>query len=130
MDKGDIVGSSRWIKGLIVGVFVFSSLTYYKLFFTPKNSLELFQEIKFVADDFDDVRKLMLEGFEQNFKEEDYEYISRPGNSPKSISQFTLFEYDEKSFVIMTTPGTEILKVLAVEELPNNIRGFFLHLVD
>lgn len=98
---------------------------YYQIFITPKNSLELYQAISF-ADDFDEVQKeLMLKGYQGNFKEEDFNYINSIGTSAQRISQFTLFEYDDRTFVIVTSPGTHRLKVLSVEELPKEIRDYF-----
>ncbi|WP_404450159.1 hypothetical protein LG307_10185 [Sutcliffiella horikoshii] len=73
----------------------------------------------------------MLEGYEANFKEEDFEFINGTDTRANSISQFTLFKNDEKSYLIMTSPGTQgiqKLKVLAVEELPTEIRDYFLEL--
>ena len=70
----------------------------------------------------------MLEGYEDNFKEEEFEFIKRLDTSPNRISQFTLFEYDERTFVIMTSPGTKKLEVLAVDELSDDIRNYFLQL--
>lgn len=115
---------------ILVFIIVFVSIgasTYYILFLTPKNSLELYQAISF-ANDFEKAQRHMLEGYEANFKKEDFEFISRLDTSPNSISQFTLFEYNQKSYVIMTTPGTTKLKILAVEELPENIRDYFLEI--
>lgn len=43
--------------------------------FNPKNSLELYQSVRF-SDDFEDVQRLMLEGFESNFKQGDYDFIA------------------------------------------------------
>ena len=100
---------------------------YYKFFYTPKNSLELYQAISF-ADDFEDVKKLMLDGYEDNFKEDDFEFINSLNTSPNRVGQFTFFEYDERTFVIMTSPGTKKLEVLAVDELPKDIRNYFLQL--
>ena len=100
---------------------------YYKFFYTPKNSLELYQAISF-ADDFEDVKKLMLDGYEDNFKEGDFEFINSLNTSPNRVGQFTFFEYDERTFVIMTSPGTKKLEVLAVDELPKDIRNYFLQL--
>lgn len=106
---------------------MFAVATYYILFFKPKNSLELYQVISF-AKDYNDVQNLMLEGYEDNFSKEDFEYINRIDTQANSISQFTLFEYDEKTYLVMTSPGTEKLKVLAVEELPEDVRKYFLEL--
>jgi hypothetical protein len=114
------------VSGIIVFVILVSINSYIYLF-KPKNSLELYQSISF-ANDFDEVKKLMLKGYEGNFKDEDFAFMNRLDKPANSIGQFTLFEYDEKTFVIMTSPGTERLKVLAVEELPIEIREYFLEL--
>lgn len=107
---------------------VFGSI-YYVYFYTPKNSLELYQAISF-ADNFEDVQKLILEDYEDNFKKEDFTYMNRLDTNANNVSQFALFEYDEKTFVIMTSPRTSKLKILAVEELPIGIRNYFIILVD
>jgi hypothetical protein len=117
---------TRIVSGIIVFVILVSINSYIYLF-KPKNSLELYQSISF-ANDFDEVKKLMLKGYEGNFKDEDFAFMNRLDKPANSIGQFTLFEYDEKTFVIMTSPGTERLKVLAVEELPIEIREYFLEL--
>lgn len=100
---------------------------YYVVFVTPKNSLELYQKIS-SADDYNDVQSLVLEGYEENFKKEDFKNMK--DMSANSVSQFTLFEYEEKSYLLMTTPGTERLKVLRVDELPEDIREYFLSLTQ
>lgn len=119
----------RLITGIVVFIILIS-VSYYFFLFKPKNSLDLYQSMSF-ADDFEEAQSLMLEGYEANFKEDDFEYINRTDTRAKSISQFALYEYDEKSYLIMTSPGTQgigKLKVLAVEELPTEIRNYFLEL--
>lgn len=113
----------NWIVFLVSVLILAGGLLYFVYFFTPKNSLELHQELHF-ADSFKEVQKLVLKGYEDNFTEEDFDYIQN--NSADRISQFTLIEYNEKSYVVMTSPGTKRLNILAVEELPNDIRNFFL----
>lgn len=117
---------NRIAFSLLVLVIV-GGATYYEVFYTPKNSLELYQAISF-ADDFEDVKKLMLDGYEDNFKEADFEFINSLDTSPNRVGQFTFFEYDERTFAIMTSPGTKKLEVLAVDELPKDIRNYFLQL--
>ena len=118
---------------LRIGIMVFVvliSVSYYFFLFKPKNSLDLYQSMSF-ADDFEEAQSLMLEGYQANFKKEDFEFMNRTDTHANSISQFTLFEYDEKSYLIMTSPGsqgTQKLKVLSVEELPTEIREYFLEL--
>lgn len=109
----------------ILSVLIVGMAIYYIFFFTPKNSLELYQTISF-ADDFDEAQNVMLKGYESYFKKEDFDFINDLGNSPNRISQFTLFEYNQKTYMVMTTPGTKRLKVLAVEELPEEIEQYFL----
>lgn len=113
------------IAFLIFVLVIVSGAMYYDVFYTPKNSLELYQAISF-ADNFEDVKKLMLDGYEDNFKEADFEFINDLDTSPNRVGQFTIFEYDDRTFVIMTSPGTKKLEVLAVDELPKDIRNYFL----
>lgn len=106
-------------------VIIAGGLLYYVNFYKPKNSIELYQEMHFV-DNFEEMRGLMLDGFEDNFTEEEFNYIR--ANPVNRIGQFTLIEYNDKSYVVMTSPGTKRLKILAVEELPVDIREFFSEL--
>ncbi len=135
LEGGNIVEISKKkilknrIAFLILVLVILGGAMYYAVFYTPKNSLELYQAISF-ADDFEDAKKLMLDGYEDNFKEEDFEFINSLDTSPNRVGQFTFFEYDEKTFFIMTTPGTKKLEVLAVDELPKDIRDYFLQLAQ
>ena len=118
---------------IIAAILVFSiliSFNYFIHLYKPTNSVDLYQSISF-ASDFEKAQKLMLKGYEDNFNEEDFEYMNRLETTAKSISQFTIFEYGDKSYIVMTTPGTnriQKLKVMAVEELPTEIREYFLEL--
>lgn len=104
---------------------IFGGLIYYFYFLTPKNSLEMYQELHF-ADDFDEAQKQILEGYENNFTQEEFNFVQE--NNPDTIKQVTLFVYNQQTYVIMTSPGTEKLKVLDVEEMPEEAREFFLEL--
>ena len=114
---------------LLFSLFIITvSLFYYKYFFTPKNTLELYQELAFDKS-FDDVqKKLMLKGYEKNITEEDLNAIQE--GSLYKPSQFTILEYYDKSFVIMTSPGSGRLKILSVTELPEDSRQFFSELAE
>lgn len=116
-----------WLLFLVAVLVILGIPTYYVTFLTPKNSLELYQAIAF-AEDFGEAKKLMQKEYEGNFREEDFEFISGTEDSPKRIGQLSLFEYDKKTFVIMTSPGTSKLEVLAVDELPKDVREYFLEL--
>ena len=74
---------------------------YYISFYRPKNSLELYQAISFAED----IEKEQVDGYEANFQREDDEYISRLEIALNRIGQFTLFEYDDKTYIVMSTPG-------------------------
>lgn len=118
------------MAGIIIFV-ILVSVSYYFYLFKPKNSIDLYQLISF-ANSFEEAQSLMLEGYENNFKKEDFEFINGKDRGANSISQFSLFEYDEKSYLIMTSPGTQgiqKLKVLTVEELPKEIRDYFLEIL-
>lgn len=125
------LSKTTWNERILFILLIFIILggsMYVKFFFTPKDSLELYQAISF-ANDFEEVQnKLMLEGYQDNFKEEDFKFINSIDTSANRVGQYTLFEYEDKTFVIVTSPGTERLKVLSVEELPNEIRDYFLAL--
>ena len=75
---------------IILALMVISLLLYQEYFLKPKNSLELYQSIAF-SDDFEEAQEFMLEEYESNMKEKDYDFISKLGNSPNQIAQFTQF---------------------------------------
>jgi hypothetical protein len=121
--------TKRYItREIVLFIFLlFLVFAAYKFLFTPKNSLELYQAIRF-SDNYEEVQKLMLEDYVGNFEQDDYEFIVKTENEPNRIPQFTLFEYDDKTIVVLTTPGTEKLKILAVDELPEEVRKYFIEL--
>jgi hypothetical protein len=116
--------SKDWVIFIIVTFMILGGVVYFTQVLKPKNSLDLYQSISF-ANDFDEAQELTLEGYEKYFKEEDFEYIHDKFNQADSIKQFTLFEYEEKTYMVMTTPGTERLKILSVEELPEEMKSYF-----
>lgn len=116
-----------WITFIALVLIIVGGSLYYVHFFTPKDSLELYQEFTY-ADDFEEVKKYVLDGYEDNISEEDFNYIQN--NSANWIGQFTIFDYEDKSYLVMTSPGTERLKILAVEELPEEMRMFFFGLSE
>ncbi len=93
-----------YIAFYLLMAIILGGMIYYIYFLTPKNSLELYQELHF-ADDFKEAQKQVLEGYENNFTQEEFDFIQE--NIPNTIKQVTLFEYDQQTYVIMTSPGTE-----------------------
>lgn len=114
-----------WVIYIMFVFLLAAGAIYYKVYFTPKNSLELYQEF-IKANNYEEIRKFSLTGFEEHLSEEDFQYIK--DNIPDLIGQFTLFEFKNKSYLVMTTTGTERLEIIAVEELPANVREYFIEL--
>lgn len=104
---------------IIIGLIIYQSF-----FNKPQDSVQLSEKITYV-EGIEQVIELMVASFEYHFKEEDITYIQRPENTAQQIRQVTLFEYEDRSFVITTTPGTKKLEVYAIEELPKEMRAFF-----
>ncbi|MCA0972186.1 hypothetical protein LCM20_16380 [Halobacillus litoralis] len=116
---------TEWALLFIIILMAAGGSTYYVMFYTPKSSLELYQKINFVDDS---PESFMLEGYEHNLDEGDLEYIRN--NRNKGIGQFTVFEYEEKSYVLATTLGAGRLHVMAVEELPEEMSTFLTDLYE
>lgn len=106
-------------------ITLFTYINYVEVHLTPKNSEELFQEIRF-SEQYADVENIMADGFESNFQQADYAYMSDSDNPVNSVMQFTLIDYFEKTYIVMTAPGIDKIEVLAVEELPKDIKDYFL----
>lgn len=51
-----------WIIFLVIVLIIVGGSLYYVYFFTPKNSLELYEELTFAAN-FEDVQKLLLDRY-------------------------------------------------------------------
>ena len=101
---------------IIVSIPIFERLLTY-----PSNSLELMQTLR----NSENPASLFME--EKKFDAEIVEYIQEEF-SPNMVQQFTILEFDEKSFLIQTTPGTTKLEIINIEELPEEMRNYFLSL--
>lgn len=84
----------------------------------PSNSLELMQKLR----NSDNLESLFINT--KNINYESIKYIQEEFD-PNLISQFTLLEFDKKTYLIQTTPGTEKMKIIAIQELPTEIRDYF-----
>ena len=91
----------NFIAILVVTILVVRG--YYIIGYKPKNSLELYQAIQF-SEDYSQAQKLILEGYEENFSKEVYEGIINASTSPNSVNQFTVFQYDNESYIIENIP--------------------------
>ncbi len=85
----------------------------------PSNSLELMQTLR----NSDNPESLFIDS--KNIDYESIKYIQEEFD-PNMISQFTLLEFDEKTYLIQTTPGTKKMEIIAIEELPTEIREYFI----
>lgn len=101
---------------IIVSIPIFERLLTY-----PSNSLELMQTLR----NSENPASLFME--EKKFDAEIVEYIQEEF-SPNMVQQFTIVEFDEKSFLIQTTPGTTKLEIINIEVLPEEMRNYFLSL--
>ena len=61
----------------------------------------------------------------KNIDYKSIKYIQEEFN-PNMITQITLLEFDEKTHLIQTTPGTKKMKIITIEELPIEIREYFI----
>lgn len=107
------------VVAIILALLVVASPIIYWFMTNPSNSLELMQTLR----NSDNPESLYLDS--KNIDYESIEYIQEEF-SPNMISQFTLLEFDEKTYLIQTTPGTEKMKIIAIEELPFEVREYFI----
>ncbi|MER2153935.1 MAG: hypothetical protein ABS917_07085 [Solibacillus sp.] len=104
----------------IIAVLIIVSIPIFEWLLTnPSNSLELMQTLR----NSENPESLFMD--ENNFDAEIVEYIQEEFN-PNMVKQFTILDFDEKSFLIQTTPGTTKLEIINIEELPEEIRDYFL----
>jgi len=104
----------------VIAVLILVSIPLFEWLLTnPSNSMELMQTLR----NTEKPESLFLD--EENFDAEIVEYIQEKF-SPNMVQQFTILEFDEKSFLIQTTPGTTKLEIINIEELPEEMRNYFL----
>ncbi len=114
------------LVGLSLGLLITN--IYHNVYLAPSTSVELFRSIQNTGD-YEEVKKLLAEDDTESFSGEDYEFISNLQNYPHIISQFTLLSYQDTAYLLRTTPGTEKLKIIQVEELPDNLQVYFQEMV-
>ncbi|MFL0582021.1 hypothetical protein ACH0B6_05565 [Solibacillus silvestris] len=107
------------VFAIIAVVFIVSIPMIEWLLTNPSNSLELMQTLR----NAENPESLFMD--ENNFDADSVEYIQEEFN-PNMVKQFTILEFDEKSFLIQTTPGTTKWEIINIEELPKEIREYFL----
>lgn len=91
---------------------------------SPSNSVELYRSI-YNTDDYSQLKQLMAGEGTEGFSQTDYEYIRTITNNPQQISQFTLLSYQDTAYLIRTTPGTEKMKIIRVNELSDDLQAYF-----
>src|SRR5690554_6535019 len=95
------IQQNKYLIAIFILLFMLISHIYYaEVYLTPKNSNELFQEIRY-SEQYSDVSKLMSDSFESNFKQEDYDYMTDINNSENLVMQITLIDYFDKTFALM-----------------------------
>ena len=103
---------------ILLALLVVASPIIYWFMTNPSNSLELMQTLR----NSNNPESLYLDPEAIDY--ENIKYI-REEFDPNRISQFTLLEFDEKTYLIQTTPGTKKMKIINIEELPVEIREYF-----
>lgn len=112
---------------ILILVLLISIPFIYKVVIQPKNALEMYQMVKF-AEDFNEVRGHVLEGYEGNVSEELYNEVKNTDLSPEKVRQFTVFEYENETYFIETSPGTMKLKVLGLDKVPEEVHEYLKNL--
>lgn len=97
---------------LIVG----APLVYW-LLTNPSNSVALMQALR----NADDPTAFYVNGADVD--EQHIAYIQEHFDV-QAVSQFTVLEFDEKAYVVETTPGTRKMNIIAIEELPEDMRAY------
>lgn len=114
------------LVGLSLGLLIAN--IYHNIYLAPSTSVELYRAITNI-DNYKEAKKLLAGEDLEHFSQEDYEFIRNFENIPHIISQFTLLSYQDTAYLLRTTPGTEKLKIIQVEELPNDLQVYFQELV-
>lgn len=118
----DLILEVSYLKKILAIIFVLlivSAPIIHWAITNPSNSLELMQTLR----NSENPESLFLDSKKIDYKS--IEYIQEEFN-PNMITQITLLEFDEKTYSIQTTPGTKKMKIIAIEELPIEIREYFI----
>lgn len=107
------------IAAVFLALLVVASPIIYWFMTNPSNSIDLMQTLRNAKN------PESLYADSKNIDYESIEYIQKEFN-PNMITQITLLEFDEKTYAIQTTPGTQKMKIIAIEELPAEIRDYFI----
>ena len=107
------------IVAIIFALLIVASPTIHWAITNPSNSLELMQTLR----NSDNLESLFLDSESIDYKS--IKYIQEEFD-PNMITQITLLEFDEKTYLIQTTPGTKKMKIITIEELPVEIREYFI----
>lgn len=115
-----------WIYTLIlICLLIFGSI-YYSFNIKPYNSIQLYQELNFSSEK--EIQDLFLNKEVDNLLLEQISNIQ--SGIPTSINQMTFLNYSDKTIMVITTPGTLQLKVIDIEQLPPEIRSYFLQFLE
>ncbi len=117
--------TSYILLGLSLGVLL--SSIYHKIYLSPSNSIEMYRAI-YNTDEYEQVKQLVAGEGTEAFSQADYEYIRNVKNHPQEISQFTVLDFQDTAYLIRTTPGTEKLKIIQVNQLPADLQAYFQEL--
>lgn len=99
--------------------------SYYLYGIRPKNSLELYQKI-ISSENYDDFLNLTLT--EENIIIDKNVYLQMMNDPlpPDKIQQFTVIQGATNSYLIETTPGKTKIKIINMQEVPDEVRTYFM----
>lgn len=113
---------SNWITSIIYICLLILGSIYYSFNIKPYNSIQLYQE--FISSDEKEIQELLLNKNDNELLVEQVNNIK--SGSPTSIDQMTFLHYQDKTIMVITTPGTLKLQIIDIQELPPDIRSYFL----
>ena len=106
---------------IIVLLLISPSLVFFSS--RTSNSIDLVNELR------SKVHPETLFVDEDKISDEEWKIIEYMQNtSPlKDVSQFTVLEFEGKSFLVESAPGETKMKILSIEELPAEIEAYFIN---
>lgn len=115
-------GQVKILFALLCGIIIAFPFMY-KVVIKPKNALEMYQAVRSTVD-YDQLEKLILEGYEKNVPVELYDEIINSSSDPNKIRQFTVVQYADETYLLETSPGTMKLNILGLDKAPDEIRDY------
>lgn len=104
---------------LILIIFTLQLFILYIFKVMPTTSLQLYQQVRF-ADRYEEVEELFIDEYKSKYSQKDHEALQEIFSKglANSISQHTIFRYEDEWILLDTAPGTfqnRLLNIKMVE---------------